>query len=192
MDEPEDRRRRWVRRLALFGGFATVVTGIVLAVMFMSTPAALLDDGPISPYDAAHTASVPQPVGVRTGLWIEISALHIALPIQEGDGSNHIPDWVALHYPGTAMPGDTGNSYLYAHGIRGMFGGLLKAKDGQAVVLHDYTTGEQRTFHVSRVVGRTKYNDVSWIYESSATPLLTLQTCIGADINTDRWVVQAA
>jgi hypothetical protein len=59
-------------------------------------------------------------------------------------------------------------------------------------VLHDYTSGEQRTFHVSRVIGRTKYNDVSWIYETSSTPLLTLQTCIGADINTDRWVVQAA
>src|SRR3984893_5405302 len=104
MDEPESRRRRWVRRLALFGGFATVVTGIVLAVMFIRPPAALLDDGPISPYDATHTASVPQPVGARTGLWIEISSLHIALPIQEGDGSNNIPQLVALPYPETATP----------------------------------------------------------------------------------------
>src|ERR1700730_8119756 len=129
MDEPESRRRRWVRWVALFGGFATVVTGIVLAVMFMSTPAALLDDGPISPYDATHTASMPQPVGVRTGLWVEIPALHIALPIHEGDGSNNIPDWVALHYPGTAIPGAAGNSSKNDHGIRGMVSGLLRAQN---------------------------------------------------------------
>jgi LPXTG-site transpeptidase (sortase) family protein len=181
------------RLLSILGGLAFAVFGVVLAVQYMQTPAILLDySNPISPYAATHKASGSLPSGPRSGLWIEIPDLKIALPIKDGDGSNNIPDWVALHYPGTAEPGQTGNSYLYAHGLMGMFGPLLFAKTGQQVTLHNYLTGSIQTLHITRVVGRVAYNDVSWIQEASSTPLLTLQTCVGADINTDRWVVQAA
>jgi sortase (surface protein transpeptidase) len=73
----------------------------------------------------------------------------------------------------------------------GMFGPLLFAKDGEQVNLHNYLTGSVQTLHITHIVGRVAYNDVSWIQETSSTPLLTLQTCIGPDINTDRWIVQA-
>ncbi|MBV9100185.1 MAG: sortase [Candidatus Dormibacteraeota bacterium] len=189
-DPDESRLRRWSRRLSILAGLAAVVLGIVLAIQCMQTPAIALEP-PISEYAATHSAG-PQPVGPRTGLWIEIPALKIALPVREGDGSNNIPDWVALHYPGTAEPGIAGNSYLYAHGLRGMFGTLLFAKKGELVLLHDYTTKQVEAFHISNVVGRIRWNDVSWLRERSSTPLLTMQTCVGADINTDRWIVQAA
>ena len=189
-DPDESKLRRWGRRLGILTGLAAVVLGIVLAIQFMQTPAIALEP-PISEYAATHSASEPQPTGPRTGLWVEIPALKIALPIREGDGSNNIPDWVALHYPGTAAPGSAGNSYLYAHGIRGMFGTLLFAKRGELVLLHNYTTKLVQAFHISNVVGRTRWNDVSWLKETSGTPLLTMQTCVGADINTDRWIVQA-
>ena len=168
--------------------------GVLFAIQFMQTPAILLEGPPgtpISAYAASHTASTPPPAAPRTGLWIEIPKLDIALPIRDGDGSNNIPDWVALHYPGTAAPGNAGNSYLYAHGLRGMFGELLFATDGDAVILHNYTTGFSRIMHISRVVGRTRWNDASWISTFSGVPMLTLQTCIGADPHTDRWIVEA-
>jgi LPXTG-site transpeptidase (sortase) family protein len=184
--------RPWARRFFVMAGLAGAVVGVVLAVQFMQTPALLLDQpgGPISAYAASYGPSSTMSDAPRTGLWIEVPALSFALPIREGDGSDHIPDWVALHYPGTAAPGNAGNSYLYAHGLRGMFGTLLLAKDGEAVMLHDYTTGIVRTMHISRVVGRTRWNDVSWITTFSGVPMLTLQTCVGAETQSDRWVVQ--
>jgi LPXTG-site transpeptidase (sortase) family protein len=182
--------RRWLRRLSVLTGAGVVGLAIFLVVQFMQTPAIELQGPPISQYAATHTATGSLPT-VRTGLWILIPDLKVALPIREGDGSNNIPDWAAMHYPGTAEPGQNGNSYLYAHGLWGMFGPLLFAHDGEQVLLHNYTTGASMTFHISRIVGRVRWNDVSWIYEGSSTPLLTLQTCIGADPHTDRWIVQA-
>jgi sortase (surface protein transpeptidase) len=184
---------RWTRRVVVLGGLAAAVVGIVFAIQFMHTPALLLDQpsDPINAYAAAHSASPSPPDVPRTGLWIEVPALGIALPIRAGDGSDNIPDWVALHYPGTADPGNAGNSYLYAHGLRGMFGTLLYAQTNQEVDLHNYTTGVVRRLHISRVVGRTAWNDTSWITEFSPVPLLTLQTCVGADTHSDRWIVQA-
>ena len=194
----------WVRFLAVLGGLGAVVMGGFLALQFMQTPAILLDNsGPdaginpgalnaLSAYAATHQASGTGPSGPRSGQWIEIPRVSIALPVKDGDGSNHIPDWVALHYPGTAAPGAAGNSYIYAHGLWGMFGALLFAKEGQEVDLHNYTTGDVQVFHITKVIGRVKWNDVSLIYQQSGSPLLTLQTCIGADFKTDRWVVEAA
>lgn len=181
---------RWTRRLGVLAGLAGLVAGIVLAVQYWQTPALLLEGPPISAYAATHTASGSLPA-VRTGLWIEIPSLDIALPVRAGDGSNNIPDWVALHYPGTPDPGNVGNSYLYAHGLRGMFGTLLFAKGGEAVTLHNYSTGTEQAMHITRVVGRVRYDDSSWIDTPSSVPMLTLQTCIGPDLNTDRWIVEA-
>jgi LPXTG-site transpeptidase (sortase) family protein len=147
--------------------------------------------GPISAYDAAHKAP-PRPEQPKTGLWIEIPSLQIALPVQSGDGSDRIPYWVALRYPGTAAPGERGNSYLYAHGIWGMFGGLLFARQGQPVMLRDYSSGAVKELHVSRVVGRIHWNDTSWIKLKTDQALVTLQTCIDNDPKGDRYIVQAA
>jgi len=140
---------------------------------------------------AAGVAQEPMPPQRHEGLWIEIPSLKISLPIREGDGSDRIPQWMALHYPGTVAPGAAGNSYLYAHGLWGMFGGLLFARQGDLVELHDYGSGAVTTLHVSRVVGRTGWNDVTWIHERATAPTLTLQTCIDLDPHGDRYVVQA-
>jgi LPXTG-site transpeptidase (sortase) family protein len=143
-------------------------------------------------YPAAPPESAPAPVAPRTGSWIEAPSMDIALPIQKGDGSDRIPAWVALTYPHTAAPGAAGNSYLYAHGYWGMFGGLLYARAGDAVSIHDYATGKVTTFHVSRVVGRTRYNDTTWLRTLSTKPLLTLQTCVDDNPKGDRYIVQAS
>jgi LPXTG-site transpeptidase (sortase) family protein len=144
----------------------------------------------ISSY-AANRQVENRPVQPRTGLWVEIPALHISLPVQEGDGSNHLPQWVALHYPGTVAPGAQGNSYVYAHGLWGMFGGLLYARAGDEVDLHDFSTGNLRVLHVARVVGKIAWNDVSWIHAGAAAPTLTLQTCVDDNLHGSRFIVQA-
>src|SRR5579884_1029201 len=112
------------RILAVLASFALVVTGILFALSYMNTPALVVEhpNGPISQYAAAHPSGPCAFPATRTGMWIEIPALEIDLPVREGDGSDNIPHCVALHYPGTAEPGDAGNSYLYAHGLWGMFG----------------------------------------------------------------------
>lgn len=133
-----------------------------------------------------------RPSQSRTGLWIEIPSLRVSLPIREGDGrGDTAPQWQALHFPGTAQPGTPGNSYIYAHGLWGMFGALLYARRGDEVDVHDYGTGQIQKLHVSRVVGRIHWNDTSWIRYRSDRPTLTLQTCVDDDQHGDRFIVQA-
>lgn len=197
--------RRLLARLLLASGMALSLGAVVGIATTRSQPSErLLHADPhasAAPGDPAsmlstissYAAGVPEqpaPVQVHRGLWIEVPSLKIGLPIREGDGGNQIPQWVALHYPGTAAPGAPGNSYLYAHGLWGMFGGLLFARPGDEVDLHDYTAGTVRAMHVSRVVGRTRWNDTSWIHQRTSAPTLTLQTCIDLDVHGDRFVVQ--
>jgi LPXTG-site transpeptidase (sortase) family protein len=191
------------------GGVCLMVTGTLLALVFAKVPAIVLEhpgagaSAPqqalatlanrleeISPYARQHVAPA-RPRQARTGLWIEIPSVGIGLPVEPGDGSDNIPYWQALWYPGTAAPGSAGNSYIYAHGIWGMFGGLLFLHDGDHVYLHDYSAGTRQDFVVSKVVGDVAYNDVHWLKATSSSPLLTLQTCIGWDVKGDRYVVLA-
>jgi LPXTG-site transpeptidase (sortase) family protein len=144
----------------------------------------------ISSY-AANRQVETRPAQPHTGLWVEIPALQIALPVREGDGSDRVPQWQALHYPGTVTPGMQGNSYLYAHGLWGMFGGLLFARSGDEVRLHDYRTGTSRVMHVTRVVGNVAWNDTRWIHVTAGQATLTLQTCVDDNLRGNRFIVQA-
>lgn len=144
----------------------------------------------LSPYAQTHSAP-PRPGQARRGTWIQVPAVGIDLPLEPGDGTDRIPDWEALVYPGTAWPGQPGNSYVYAHGLWGMFGGLLLADRGDHVFVRDYTSGRVQDFVITRIVGKVAYNDMSWVEATSATPQLTLQTCIGWDLRGDRWIVIA-
>ena len=209
---PGDGRQRLLAGTTL-AGIAIMAAGVLMVVNFMRTPEIILEHpnfkphndtpagdiavavpsptGPISAYAAGHDAP-PRPEQPKVGTWLEIPALEIALPVQQGDGTDKIPYWVALRYPGTANPGEKGNSYLYAHGLWGMFGSLLFARAGQAVYVHDYTTGNVRTLHVSKVVGKIHYNDTRWVRFKADNPTLTLQTCVDNDPRGDRYVVLAS
>jgi LPXTG-site transpeptidase (sortase) family protein len=136
---------------------------------------------------------MPSPTAAppRTGVWIEMPVLGIALPVAKGDGSvNNVPLWKALVYPGTSWPGKPGNSYIYAHAQWGMFANLLYARVGDAGYIHDYGTGRVQTFHVSRVVGQIAYDDGTWLHYESSRPTLTLQTCTDWTPTGKRFVVQ--
>jgi hypothetical protein len=72
-----------------------------------------------------------------------------------------------------------------------MFGPLLVARYGAPLWLRNYTTGWSQAFRISRVVGSVAWNDTTWLHVPSSTPMLTLQTCVGADMHSDRWLVEA-
>jgi LPXTG-site transpeptidase (sortase) family protein len=140
-----------------------------------------------------NRAPGPSPVALppRTGVWIEMPVLGIALPLAKGDGSvNNIPLWKALVYPGTSWPGKPGNSYIYAHAQWGMFANLLYARVGDTGYIHDYGTGKVQTFHVSKVVGQIAWNDGTWLHYESSRPTLTLQTCVDWTAKGKRYVIQ--
>ena len=124
---------------------ASGATGLVQRVLSGSDGLiAALPGASAAPAEAAQPAEVTGATP-RGGLWIEMPSLSIALPVHKGDGSDRIPQWAALVYPGTAWPGQPGNSYVYAHGYWEMFGPLLYARPGDAAYLHNYDTGVVRT-----------------------------------------------
>lgn len=165
------------------GGGGTALAGGLEAISALQAKAstALAPHGP---------APVAVPVPKRTGVWIELPSLDIALPLGRGNGSMNIPLWKAFVYPGTPWPGQVGNSYVYAHAQWGMFASLLYARVGDAAYIHDYSTGRVLTFHVSRVVGQIHYDDRTWLDYKATRPTLTLQTCMDWSPTGNRYIVQ--
>lgn len=145
---------------------------------------------------AGPTASpTPTPVPpIPPGYRIGIQRIAIDLPIAEGDIERdtvrqETPNNFAFHLPGTAIPGDRGNSYIYAHARAGMFLSLWNARVGDEVVIVT-PDGRQLRYTVSEVHPRVEPADVSWVART-ATERLTLQTSTGPNPGDPRFVVIA-
>ncbi len=131
---------------------------------------------------------------IPDGYSVKVARLGIDLPIREGIVQRDIeqqqtPEDFAFHLPGTALPGQVGNSYLYAHARRGMFLSLWKAKVGDLV---EVTTPDGRTlqYEVSEVRPRVAPTDVS-VAQQTTDERLTLQTSTGPSPEDPRFVVIA-
>jgi LPXTG-site transpeptidase (sortase) family protein len=136
------------------------------------------------------TPTPPIPDGYR----VKIPRLVIDLPITEGDIDRdtvrqETPNNFAFHLPRTALPGDRGNSYIYAHARVGMFLSLWNARVGDEVVIVAPDRRELR-YLVSEVHPRVPPTDVSWAGPTS-TERLTLQTSTGPNPDDPRFVVVA-
>jgi len=132
----------------------------------------------------------PIPLGYR----IQIPRLGIDLPIQEGDITRdtvdqQTPEGWAFHLPGTAIPGQGANSYLYAHARRGMFITLWNAAIGDEIWIST-PDGTRLRYVVNEIHPRIPPEDVSW---AAMTPpdRLTLQTSTGPNPGDPRFVVIA-
>jgi sortase (surface protein transpeptidase) len=141
----------------------------------------------------ASTSPTPTPA-IPTGYRITIARLAIDLPIAEGDVERdtvrqETPENFAFHFPGTAIPGEGGNAYIYAHARRGMFLSLWNAREGDQVTI---VTPDARELHyvVSEVHPRVDPADVSWAAPTSSERL-TLQTSPGPSPGDPRFVVIA-
>jgi sortase (surface protein transpeptidase) len=149
--------------------------------------------------DQTGTPNASAPTATRTpaipdGYRIKIARLAIDLPIGEGDLERdavrlETPDNVALHLPGTAIPGDGSNTYIYAHARRGMFLTLWSAQEGDEVVIVT-PSGRELRYVVSEVHPRVDPADVSWVART-AGERLTLQTSTGPNPGDPRFVVVA-
>jgi hypothetical protein len=171
-------------------GPAPIVPSAVAGVT--TAPAPSPTGGPTAspPQSQTATPAPPIPPGYR----IKMARLAIDLPIVEGDVERdtvrqETPDGFALHLPGTAIPGDRGNVYLYAHARRGMFLSLWSAREGDLVVIVTPDARELR-YVVSEVHPRVDPSDVSWAQQTTGERL-TLQTSTGPDRGDARFVVIA-
>jgi LPXTG-site transpeptidase (sortase) family protein len=139
----------------------------------------------------------PSPTPAPTippGYRIKIVRLSIDLPIAEGDLDRdtvrqETPENFAFHLPGTAIPGDGSNSYIYAHARRGMFLSLWNAREGDEVTIITPDAHELR-YVVSEVHPRVDPSDVTWAARTS-NERLTLQTSTGPNPGDPRFVVIA-
>jgi len=183
--------------LALCIGLVLVVAGLRPTAPAAVLPQVVAATTPVpdqtgSPIVGAPTAS-PAPA-IPDGHRIKIARLAIDLPIVEGDLERdavrlETPENVALHLPGSAIPSDGGNTYIYAHARRGMFLSLWSAREGDEVVIVT-PSGRELRYVVSEVHPRVDPADVSWV-APTAGRRLTLQTSTGPNPGDPRFVVVA-
>src|SRR5207245_3434255 len=148
-----------------------------------------------APTAAAAPSAVPTIGPIPEGYRIEMPRLGIDLPIAEGDVERDVvvqktPENFAFHFPGTAIPGTFGNSYIYAHARRGMFLSLWNARIGDQVSITT-PAGVELKFVVTEVHPRVPPEHTSWVQPSS-DERLTLQTSTGPNREDPRFVVIAA
>ncbi|TMC28573.1 MAG: sortase [Chloroflexi bacterium] len=148
-----------------------------------------------TPPPAAATLASPTPLPpIPPGYRIQIPRLGIDLPILEGDIERdavllRTPENFAFHLPGTAIPGNGLNSYIYAHARLGMFIALWNARVGDEVWIST-PDGRAMRYVVTEVHPRVPPEDVQW---AAPTPPdhLTLQTSTGPNPGDPRFVVVA-
>jgi LPXTG-site transpeptidase (sortase) family protein len=194
------RQRRAIRRLirhrptrlqvALIVAVTLGLAGAVTALVLLLSPhsAAPADAGELGP----PLKRVPFPTatvvpGVPATVELVIPAGKIDIPVIEGDGV-HVPLHLAMHYPGTALPGQGSNALYYAHAQAGMFLGLYQVHPGDEIraVRAD---GTQLRYRV-RAVHTVHWDDASVL---APTPFeeITLLTCTSYNPRDPRLVVTA-
>jgi sortase family protein len=181
--------------VALVAGGGQPRTGSVAPV---ALPSATSSATPTPVGSVAPTASptaVPTIGPIPDGYRVRMPRLGIDLPIAEGDVvrdsiEQQTPENFAFHFPGTAIPGTFGNSYLYAHARRGMFLALWNAKVGDEVSITTPSGGELK-FVVTEVHPRVPPAETSWL-QPAGDQRLTLQTSTGPNRADPRFVVVAA
>jgi LPXTG-site transpeptidase (sortase) family protein len=197
------------RSFTALAGLVLLAVGIALvaggglqhsgSVAPLALPSAFLSPTPAP--TAAAGSSIVAPTSLPTiepipdGYRIRMPRLGIDLPIAEGDlyrdtVEQQTPENFAFHFPGTAIPGAAGNSYIYAHARRGMFLSLWNARVGDQVSITT-PVGVELKFVVTEVHPRVPPADTSWL-QPSDDERLTLQTSTGPNREDPRFVVVAA
>jgi hypothetical protein len=184
--------------LLLAVGLALVVEGTLPragSVAPLALPSASISTTPATTTAAGSTTVASAIVPIPDGYRIRMARLGIDLPIAEGDlyrdtVQQQTPENFAFHFPGTAIPGAVGNSYLYAHARRGMFLSLWNARLGDDVTITT-PAGIELKFKVTEIPGKVPPGDTSWLKPSS-DERLTLQTSTGPNPQDPRFVVIAA
>jgi len=181
--------------IALVAGGGLPRAGSVAPVALPSVSASA-SPAPVSPASTTTISPTPAPtIGpIPDGYRIEVPRLGIDLPIAEGDIERDVivqktPENFAFHFPGTALPGTFGNSYIYAHARTGMFLSLWNARVGDQVSITT-PAGVELKFVITEVHPKVPPADTSWL-QPSGDERLTLQTSTGPNRDDPRFVVIA-
>ena len=191
-----------------------VATLALLSIGSTPRPPAAGDAPPAvmeSPYldvlpDALPSAPAPSPTATPepprgreiAGARIVISRLGIDLPLEWGDIGRDVPrsdfagatpERLALVFPGSALPGAGGNTYIYSHARTGMFISLWSVRAGDVVELR-WPDASLR-YAVQRIVPRVDPSDTSWL-DAGGPERLTLQTSTGPNSWDPRFVAIAS
>ena len=177
----------------LFAGVEPADTGAPTATQI--SPASVATAPPSAAASIASPAATRDPrAPIATGYRIQIFRLGIDLPIEEGDITRDIdqqktPVNFAFHLPGSAIPGQGGNAYLYAHARTGMFLSLWTAQVGDVVFI---STPDLKllTYVIVDVQPRVAFDDVS-VAQPTSREQLTLQTSTGPNPKDPRFVAVA-
>jgi sortase (surface protein transpeptidase) len=171
-------------------GAASVVTSLPL--LADAVPAA-------EPTPAAVTPKpIAKPIAIA-GSRIAIPRLGIDLPLELGEVARDVPragyagatpENVALVFPSSRVPGEGGNTYIYAHARVGMFLALWGARVGDEVVIYRPDDGARRSYRVSLVAPRVNPTETRWL-DPSGDERLTLQTSTGPNPGDPRFIVVA-
>jgi LPXTG-site transpeptidase (sortase) family protein len=182
--------------IALVAGSGLPRAGSV-APIALPSPSVTATPAPTASAGSTIVSPTPAPTlgRIPDGYRIELPRLGIDLPIAEGDIERDVfiqktPENFAFHFPGTAIPGTVGNSYIYAHARQGMFLSLWNARVGDQVRVTT-PAGVELKFVVTEVHPRVPPADTSWL-QPSADERLTLQTSTGPNREDPRFVVIAA
>jgi LPXTG-site transpeptidase (sortase) family protein len=191
------------RAIPIVTGLGLILAGILLiggARPFDVAPPGIAR-GTVASAPAAASGETARPSAtgdprapIPTGYRIQIPRLGIDLPIAEGDITRDIdqqktPENFAFHLPGTAIPGQGSNTYLYAHARTGMFLTLWNARPGDEVLV---STPDLKVlkYVIAETHPRVAPDDVSWV-QPTAGERLTIQTSTGPNAGDPRYVAVA-
>jgi LPXTG-site transpeptidase (sortase) family protein len=181
--------------LLLTGGVALAVIGQFPREPAPGSAVAPIATPGVTPTPSASTSASPTVRPIPDGYRVQIPRLGIDLPIAEGDIERDVvaqqtPENFAFHLPGSAIPGEGGNSYIYAHARRGMFLSLWNARAGDRVSIST-PGGAALQYVVVEVHPRVPPADTTWVLPTSLERL-TLQTSTGPNREDPRFVVVAS
>jgi sortase (surface protein transpeptidase) len=198
-------------------GIATIAIGVVLglalSVVLVSPPATIPEttassDVLVLPSPSAPTqeASAEPSVALPTakpitiaGSRIAVPRLGIDLPLELGEIARDVPregyagatpENVAFVFPSSRLPGEGGNTYIYAHARVGMFLSLWGAKLGDEVIIYRPDDGARRSYRVALIAPRVNPTDGRWL-DPNGEERLTLQTSTGPNPGDPRFIVVA-
>ena len=138
--------------------------------------------------------SRPRLAALLDGTRIVVPRLQIDLPLLVGDSDRDVatqstPTGAAFLLPGSALPGTTGNSYVYAHARPGMFLSLWNVGLGDQIEIVA-PSGAILSYTVSEIDPRVAVSDLMYLLPTD-DDRLTLQTSTGPRVSDPRFVVVA-
>lgn len=151
-----------------------------------------------APPSATLTPTPTPRVASVEGMRILVPRLGIDLPLLEGDVGRDVPragypgntpEGAAFHFPGTALPGDVGNTYIYSHARVGMFLALWNVRLDDEVIIR-FSDGTALHYRVAEIHSRVAPTDTSWL-QPTADERVTLQTSTGPLPENPRFVAVA-